>query len=72
MKLSKWFDPNNIEHIKAYYYLYSNGQWPEKFINYMKENNVFIDQYWDSLIKTKIVDAWINYKLKRGNCEKNN
>lgn len=60
LNFSDWFDPYNIEHIKAYKYLHTKGQWPKNFI----PENCVINNYWESFVKTKIIDAWIEYKLE--------
>lgn len=56
MKFSDWFDPYNIEHIRAYCYLHEKAYWPEGF----KPKHVKTDIYWEANIKTKIINAWIN------------
>lgn len=33
MKLQDWFDPYNIDHIKAYDHLQKTGTWPEGFVS---------------------------------------
>lgn len=60
LNFSDWFDPYNEEHLKAYNHLHSKGWWPENFI----PNDVVMDNYWELFIKTKIINAWLNYKLR--------
>ena len=32
MTITEWFDPHNIEHIKAYHHLSETGFWPLNFV----------------------------------------
>lgn len=58
-KISEWFDPCNMEHLKAYSFLEDNGFWPDNFI--LKD--LKMDADWQYLIRFKMAEAWLNYKL---------
>ena len=55
----EWFDPQNIEHLKAYFQLQNTGMWPDKFIPV----NIFIEPNWPVIIAFKLANCWIDYKL---------
>jgi hypothetical protein len=38
MNLADFFDPNNIEHIRAYRHLENTGSWPKSFLNNLNFN----------------------------------
>jgi len=62
----EWFDPNNIEHIKAYSHLQKTGVWPIGFI----PDSINMDTGWQVILFQKITDEWINYKLNE--CKEEN
>lgn len=53
----KWFDPQNLDHLRAYKYLTLNGVWPEGWplgpLSHM----------WQIVIQSKIAAAWLEEKL---------
>jgi len=55
----EWFDPNNIEHLRAYKHLQNAGAWPEGF----KPGNIYMESFWQIMLAGKIANAWIEYKL---------
>ena len=62
MVFSEWFDPYNIEHIKAYKHLQDKGLWPEGFV----PAEIEMDNRWQFKIWAKMADCWIRYIV----CEK--
>lgn len=60
MTIVEYFDPYNIEHLKAYKHLHDVGYWPVGFVN-----NLEIHDYWSHNIDRKIIDAWIKEKLNK-------
>jgi hypothetical protein len=60
MKINKWFDPNNVEHIKAFKEFDKTGSWPKEFL----PKDVKLDQFWIIDVLDKMAVAWMNYKLK--------
>jgi len=48
-----------MEHLKAYSFLEDNGFWPDNFI--LKD--LKMDADWQYLIRFKMAEAWLNYKL---------
>lgn len=56
----KWFDLNNVEHLRAYYYYKQCGNWPKDFIpSNVSLENVFIN-ITDSIIANKYILEKIN------------
>jgi len=66
MKIIEWFDPKNVDHLKAYRHLQDNGLWPEGFI---PENMEFMAG-WQIFIASSMADEWIQYKLGNQNDRK--
>ena len=56
---SDWFDPNNMDHMRAYKHLQKTGVWPSDFV----PKNVEMNSNWCTLISYKIADAWCKEKL---------
>ena len=56
-----FFDPKNMEHIRAYNDLRSTGKWPPVFWNKIKDME--ISPNWNVMIMAKLADAWIEYKI---------
>jgi hypothetical protein len=56
-----FFNPENMEHIHAYYDLKKTGQWPKKFWN--KIEDMEISPNWNVMIMAKLADAWIEFKI---------
>jgi len=55
----EWFDPDNIEHIKAYEELQKRGIWPKNF----KPENIYMEANWQGILAFKLANAWIKHKL---------
>ncbi len=62
MNIIEFFDPRNMEHLKAFKSLQENGTWPaefcEKYLGEMK-----IPTLWHYSLMSKIVDAYLVDKL---------
>ena len=61
--LVDWFDPYNIEHIRAYRHLQNTGIWPCGFIS----AGVVIGSNWQILIASKLSNAWVDHMLAEEN-----
>jgi len=59
MRIEKFFDPENIEHIKAYRNLQNKGVWPEDFIPTETE----FGPGWQALIAFKIAHLYVEQKM---------
>lgn len=57
--LIDFFDPHNLEHMKAYGILINSGTWPEGFI----PETVEFPAHWHMLLALKLADAWMEYSL---------
>lgn len=57
----EWFDPQNIEHVKAYAHLQNTGVWPEGF----KPEKIYMEIGWQGIITSKLANAWINYLIQK-------
>jgi hypothetical protein len=63
MRIYEWFDPDNIEHIKAYKELQETGTWPKYFYNEIKDKGIELGPGWQLIVAYKLADKWIEYKL---------
>ena len=54
-----WFNPYNIEHLRAYRYVQDTGTWPPRFI----PDNLLMGNNWQVLLQFRLAEAWVNYKL---------
>lgn len=54
-----FFDPYNMEHIKAYKYLSATGSWPDGFI----PEDITLLPNWQSWVAFILADAWIEQVL---------
>ena len=61
MTLLDWFDPDNIEHLKAYKHLQETGIWPEGFI---PEDNEFVSLQ-TTILANRLADRFIEEKLSQ-------
>lgn len=59
MTLTEYFDPYNIDHIKAYRHLEKYGFWPEDFI----PEDIEIENNWQISLLNKMAKAWIHYMI---------
>ena len=62
MKIEDWFDPENIEHVKAYDELQQRGIWPKGFL----PEDIEMGNCWQVLLMSKLADKYIESKLKDG------
>lgn len=54
-----FFDPHDLQHIKAYSALVDSGVWPIGFVPV----GTRFPSGWHSLLAFKITDAWMEYML---------
>ena len=50
-----WFDPHNIEHLKAYKHLEDTGCWPKDFL----PDDIEMVTVWKMCLATKLADTYI-------------
>ncbi len=62
MNLITFFDPENIEHIKAYDHLCHQGRWPIEF--WVKIKDMEIPNNWAVLLAYKMADFWVDYMFQ--------
>ena len=60
MNIVNWFDPNDLEHLKAYKYLVDFGTFPKRFIPEDMETS----SCWQLLLMSKIADHFIAEKIE--------
>ncbi len=56
MNIVDYFDPYNMEHIRAYRHLQKEGTWSRGFI----PEGMEFPNGWHFLVLNKLADAWIN------------
>ena len=59
MKFLDFFDPLDINHLRAYQHLQKKGTWPEDFIR----NDIEFDSYWQMAIQSKMADLWVGTNI---------
>lgn len=59
MKIDEWFDPHNIDHLKAYNHLRNYGEWPRDFL----PDDLEYVFSWQMILMSKIANAYILEKL---------
>lgn len=64
MDLTDFFDPYNIEHVKAYKCVMETGVWPVEFNKEMEEKGIKRGYTWQVGIAMKIADAWVKEKTE--------
>lgn len=55
INIVEWFDPYNIDHIRAYRYLEKNGMWEVGFI----PDNIEFTDGWQIAILSKLTNAYL-------------
>jgi hypothetical protein len=59
MKFLDFFNPLDIDHLRAYNHLQKNGTWPKGFI----PEDVEMDDHWYMLMQTKMADLWVGTNI---------
>jgi len=59
MNIAEWFDPHNIDHIKAYRFLSETGTWPIGFVPLGME----FGPVWYAELATKMAECWVQHAL---------
>jgi hypothetical protein len=59
--ISQWFNPRNINHIRAYDHLMKSGTWPENFL----PEGVLFDPHWRYLIDASITTVYVDNMLTK-------
>jgi len=59
MKIEEWFDPTDIEHIRAYVHLESTGCWPQDFI----PADVEFNPPWQIRLTAKMAHFWKEHMI---------
>lgn len=57
--VTDFFDPHDLQHIKAYAVLIDSGAWPEGFI----PKGTIFPSGWQCFLAFKMTDAWMEYTL---------
>lgn len=60
MEIQDWFDPKNLDHLRAWKHLNHKGTWPEGFI----PKDVECNSVWTILISQKMANLYADEKLK--------
>lgn len=64
MNIVDWFDPFNIEHIKAFSHLEQTGFWPEDFL----PEDIEVLPYWVLSLNRKMANIWVQF-IENGNID---
>ena len=60
MTIIEYFDPTNIEHLRAYDVLQRTGSWPRSFWrDHIEKNMLVIPAGWSYGIASKLADAYV-------------
>ena len=60
MIIWEWFDPTNVEHLKAFKQVSDSGFWPKDFI----PENIQFPAGWEYFISSKLADLYMEEKLQ--------
>jgi len=60
INISRWFNIEDIDHLRAWNHLSITGHWPEGFI----PKYVVMDMLWQVCIASKMADTYVKEKLK--------
>ena len=63
MKITEWFDPWDLNHIKAYDHLMSKGVWPEGFI----PEGMEFPNLWYPHLTGMMAGMWVQFMMNRFN-----
>lgn len=55
--ITEWFDPHDLQHMKAYAILVDSGEWPEGFIT----DKTTFPNNWQIYLAYKLADAWMEH-----------
>lgn len=61
MNIIEFFNPYNIDHIKAYKVLSETGFWPEGFV----PDEIKFVTLWHPMVAQKMADAWVDDVIKK-------
>ena len=56
---TEWFDPYNVEHIRAYFTLQHTGMFPTDFLPV----SIYMEPSWQAILAFKLANCWIDHKL---------
>lgn len=59
MKITEFFDPYNMEHIKAYKRLITHGSWQEGFL----PEDIEYSTGWQAILAFKMANVWVEQVL---------
>jgi len=59
--ISQWFNPQDINHIRAYDHLQRSGAWPENFL----PEGIKFDPHWQFIIRSDIADIYVDNMLAK-------
>ena len=55
----EWFNPEDIEHLRAYRILQKTGSWPVDFV----PESIWIEPGWQAILAFQLANKWIDYKV---------
>jgi len=59
--ITVFFDPHDLQHIKAYAELVDSGMWPKGFI----PDGTVLPSGWQTILAFKMTDAWMEHMLSQ-------
>lgn len=59
MKISEWFDPCVMAHVRAYKHLSDKGEWPKGFV----PEGLEFPPGWQIIIQAKLAREWVSLIL---------
>lgn len=59
MNIVDWFDPDNIEHLKAYQHLAETGLWPKGFI----PEDIKFPTSWCIMLNMRLASKYVESRL---------
>lgn len=65
LHLEEFFNPYNLDHMRAFKTLLANGGWPKGFI----PENVVVNEDSEHLVTIKVADTWTDFICQKLGCE---
>ncbi len=59
MKFLDFFNPLDIDHLRAYKSLEATGQWPVNFIS----DDIEFEPHWHVMLQVKMADLWVGTNI---------
>lgn len=63
MTIVEFFDPLDIQHVRAYDHFHRTGEWPREFHELLKQNNIELPALYSISLWCLMAEKWIEHVL---------